>query len=354
MHPEMAPWQLWNHMEQPHFGQPVFPPWGISPGLPDSKVWKLLSHQPSPCAEAASVLWAYERPLWPWLKSLVRSGLGAKVSLRLARSFPAALAELCSRPFALLLTGNVLEQGSGFQLARYLKEKNMWTPVVLLTYRGHEDLAAKCLNEGFVGYLAGDMLRDEAKVAQGLSRALEEGLRRQRIVSFLKQVGEMAILDPLTSLYNRFFMEKLLEMEVSRSQRYGEPFCVALLDLDGFKRVNDLLGHLRGDQLLVELAELLKKTVRATDHIGRYGGDEFLMILPRASLASGISLCTRIIEAVRSRSFWVQTEEPAIGLSIGLTHWRGGEAPGWGSILDKTDRALYKAKSKGKNRICYE
>lgn len=354
MYPETAILETWGYNEQPFCEQRNLFSAEISPSLPDWDVWKLLSPHPGIRGEAAWVLWAYERPLSPWLKSLVRSALGPQASLRLARSFPMALAELSSRPFDLLLTGDTLEQGSGFQLVRCLKEKKIWTPSVLVTRRGHEDLAARCLGEGFVGYLAGDMLKDGARVSQTLSRALEEGSKRKRMISFLKQVGEMAILDPLTCLYNRFFMEKLLEMETSRSRRYGDPFCVALLDLDGFKKVNDLLGHLRGDRLLVELAELLKKTVRATDHIGRYGGDEFLMILPRASLASGISLCTRIMEAVRSRSFWVRAGEPSISLSIGLTHWRGGEAPNWESILDRTDRALYKAKGKGKNRICYE
>jgi len=354
MYPETAILETWEYVEQPCSKRVNLFSAEISPCLPDLEVWKLLSQQPGLQGEAASVLWAYERPLSPWLKSLVRSALGPQVSLRLARSFPMALGELCSRPFELLITGDTLEQGSGFQLMRCLKERKIWTPSVFLTRKGHEDLAAKCLGEGFVGYLAGDMLKDGARVSQTLSRALEEGLKRKRMISFLKQVGEMAILDPLTSLYNRFFMEKLLEMEVSRSRRYGDPFCVALLDLDGFKKVNDLLGHLRGDQLLVELAGLLKKTARATDHIGRYGGDEFLMILPRAGLASGISLCSRILEAVRSRSFWLQAGEPAVSLSIGLTHWRGAQAPGCESILDKTDRALYKAKGKGKNRICYE
>ncbi len=304
--------------------------------------------------QVPSVLWAYERPLQPWLKSLVRSALGSKVWLRMVRSFPMALAELSSRSFELLLTGHVLEHGSGFQLVQSLREKNIWTPAVLLTYRGDEDLAARCLEEGFAAYLAGEMLRDTPRVSQRIQKALEEGLRRKKTAAFLRQVGQMAITDPLTSLYNRFFMERLLEMETSRCLRYGEPFCVALLDLDGFKKVNDLLGHLRGDQLLVELAQVLKKTVRATDHIGRYGGDEFLMILPKASLVNGISLCTRIIQAVRSRDSWVQAPNPKISLSIGLTHWRGDQALAWESILEKTDRVLYQAKKKGKNRICYE
>lgn len=352
---EMAVLQAWDYDDQPHRNSGGFLFSEPCPTLPNWQVWGLFSPQPALHRERiTSVLWAYERPLSPWLKSRVRSALGLKVDLRIVRSLPMALAELSSKSFDLIITGNTLEKGSGFELVRCLKEKKIWTPLVLLTHRGHEDLAVRCLEEGFVGYLAGSMLRDEARVSESLSRALEEGLRRRRMFSFLRQVGEMAILDPLTSLYNRFFMERLLEIEISRSQRYKEPFCVGLLDLDGFKQVNDLLGHLRGDQVLVELAELLKKTVRATDHIGRYGGDEFLMILPRASLANGISLCSRILRAVRSRSLLVQSGEPPVGLSIGLTHWRGGEAPKWEYILERTDRVLYNAKSKGKNRICYE
>ena len=330
---------------QPSRGQYHFLPELLLPGFSFSR--------PPQGVQSPSVLWSYERPFSAPLRSLVQNALGPGVSLRTVRSMSLALLEMSSRPFDLLLTGNILEGGSGFQLARALRERGVWTPVVMLTQRGHEDLAARCMEEGFVAYLAGGMLKDHGRISATLSRAMQQGARRRHMVCLLTEMGEMAILDGLTSLYNRFFVEKLLGLEIRRTRRYGDPLCVALLDVDGFKAVNDALGHLRGDQVLVKLASLLKKTVRTTDHIGRYGGDEFLLVLPRANLASGISLCTRIIRAVRGHALLGEGTQPEIGVSIGLTHWRGEEGLDSRIILEQTDRALYEAKRKGKNRMCY-
>jgi two-component system cell cycle response regulator len=321
--------------------------------LPELLLPIIFSSQPPSKAQPPSVLWAYERPLSPSLRSMVHKALGPTVSLRLVPSLTMALLELSSRPFELLLTGNMLEDGDGFQLAKGIRERRIWTPVVMLTSMGDEELAARCVEEGFVAYLAGTMLRDQDRVSATFSRALQEGSRRRRMASLLAEMGEMAILDRLTSLYNRFFAEKLLALELGRCKRYGDPLCVALLDVDGFKKVNDAFGHLRGDQVLIELASLLKKTLRTTDHIGRYGGDEFLLVLPRARLVDGISLCTRIIRTVRGHVFLGNGADLEIGVSIGLTHWRGGQWLESHTILEETDKALYRAKKKGKNRICY-
>lgn len=300
-----------------------------------------------------SVLWAVERPPHQGLDKAIRGVLGKECFLRMASSLEAAMEELRCHPFDLLLTGHQLDGGTGFDLVRALWHEARWMPAVMVTRSGSEALAARCIEEGFLGYVCAKMLGNPGMVAHTLLRALHHGSSLRRFASSIRQVGEMAVTDGLTSLYNRFFIEQLLIMEVNRSQRYGHPFCVALVDVDGFKAINDRMGHRRGDLVLRELASLLKKNLRTTDHIGRYGGDEFLIILPQANLESGLRLCGRMVRAVAGHIFLDQGPDPGITLSVGLTHWEGDPGLTQARILEEADEALYKAKRGGKNRVCH-
>jgi diguanylate cyclase (GGDEF)-like protein len=176
-------------------------------------------------------------------------------------------------------------------------------------------------------------------------------LRRQ----FSAKLGEMRILearadefqrlalvDPLTGLYNRRVAEERLAAEASRSQRYGHPLTVAFLDLDQFKQINDTYGHLAGDQVLKEFAARLGSTIRLSDFASRMGGDEFLVVLPGCS--------TLQVGALLARLRPMQTEyggqKIPISFSAGWVGYERGETTA--QFLERADRTLYAEKRAGK------
>jgi diguanylate cyclase (GGDEF)-like protein len=156
-----------------------------------------------------------------------------------------------------------------------------------------------------------------------------------------------ALTDPLTRLYNRGVGIGTLEREIARARRQRTPLTVLMMDLDDFKQLNDKLGHLAGDQALRITAEVLRKTLRKTDTVCRYGGEEFLMVLPDTTIEQASVLATRIFTAVESAGN--KHKIPLTG-SIGLTeiHYVKDSVA---TVLTRADRALYASKARGRNRF---
>ena len=148
--------------------------------------------------------------------------------------------------------------------------------------------------------------------------------------------------DPLTGLANRRFMEVQLNKEFDTVRRYAEWLSLIMLDIDHFKRYNDTHGHLAGDRLLVKLADILSREMRSADHVFRYGGEEFLVILPRADRASASEAAERLRAAVES--------EAGVTISLGVVSCRK-DVPDKEIFLGKADDALYRAKQNGRNRV---
>ncbi|RME69120.1 MAG: GGDEF domain-containing protein, partial [Nitrospirae bacterium] len=172
-----------------------------------------------------------------------------------------------------------------------------------------------------------------------------------------EEVMELSLTDPLTGLRNVRYFYDIIEREVKRATRYGEVFSVAIFDIDDFKYVNDAYGHQVGDDVLKEVAEILKKQSRMADVSARYGGEEFVMLLPKTDKTSALQLAERIRNSVEDRTFCpeaVSISGTAKGLNITIS---GGVAafPEDGTtvreLLYKADMALYRAKALGKNRV---
>jgi diguanylate cyclase (GGDEF)-like protein len=156
----------------------------------------------------------------------------------------------------------------------------------------------------------------------------------------------LAHTDHVTRIGNRRQMERLLLQEVRRAERYCSELSVLLLDLDHFKRVNDLFGHPVGDEVLREISVLLLAESRAADHIGRWGGEEFIMILPKTSEQAGQRLAERIVVRVASQDFG---RAGRVTLSAGGAAREAGEQPD--ELIKRADQALYQAKETGRNRV---
>lgn len=168
-------------------------------------------------------------------------------------------------------------------------------------------------------------------------------------IHLFKQTERMAMTDGLTGLFNRRYFDINLGKEVRRALRYGKDLALAIIDLDNFKQINDTRGHVFGDIVLKKLAEVLIKTCREEDVVCRYGGEEFVLLLPEISASGTIHLLERIRETIHSTTFF---SDHAITFSAGVaafpTHYENDEVL---SIVQAADRALYQAKYEGKDRI---
>lgn len=161
-----------------------------------------------------------------------------------------------------------------------------------------------------------------------------------------KRLHEASITDFLTELYNRRFLDQILQREKAIADRYGLPFSLILVDLDNFKVINDIYGHQVGDKVLVEIARLLKSHLRATDIVGRWGGEEFLIILPHTNIEKAF----RVAEKLRELICHLRVPPvEVVTASFGVSEYQRGES--YEETLRRADLALYKAKAEGKNCV---
>lgn len=165
----------------------------------------------------------------------------------------------------------------------------------------------------------------------------------------LQRVQNEAVSDPLTGLPNRRALDRALSREVARARRNKTPLCVAVIDVDHFKRVNDQYGHAAGDAALVHLVHVLKPQVRGTDMLARFGGEEFALVLPDTSLLGAEFTMNRLMRAIERAPFTFEGKEIAIRFSAGLAEWHSDESPE--QIMQRADEAMYRAKAAGRARI---
>ncbi len=169
---------------------------------------------------------------------------------------------------------------------------------------------------------------------------------RQRLHERLAQLTELATVDPVTGLFNRRYLETRLEAEVERARRQGQDLALLLIDIDDFKRVNDTRGHLEGDRILRDVADLLRAGVRIFDVCARYGGEEFVIVMPAASALVAQQVAERIRLRVE-RSF--TNDSPSVTVSVGVGMLDSASTAD--ELLDVADRALISAKRAGKNLV---
>lgn len=168
---------------------------------------------------------------------------------------------------------------------------------------------------------------------------------RQDVTS-QKRLEELWMTDHLTGLHNRQSIDQIWEREILRAERYGDLFSVLLIDIDYFKSVNDHYGHLVGDELLFQFAQLLQEECRDTDHVGRWGGEEFIILIPNTNLSSAVLMAEKIRETIEGFSF---STVGSVTVSIGVACYRSGMSED--ELFALADKALYRAKHSGRNRV---
>ncbi|MDQ7006479.1 MAG: sensor domain-containing diguanylate cyclase [Acidobacteriota bacterium] len=166
-----------------------------------------------------------------------------------------------------------------------------------------------------------------------------------------RKLEERTVTDDLTGLYNARFMENYLRRETKRAARYGHPVAMLFLDLDGFKQVNDIHGHMAGSRTLVEVGQVLRENVREIDVVARWGGDEFTVVLPETDAAGARVMADRICEKIRQKVFLREMDlEVRLSASIGVGSWPEN-GPTAATLLAAADAAMYHVKNSGKDGV---
>ena len=227
----------------------------------------------------------------------------------------------------------------GARRLRYRTDSYMLLPIVA----GNERLGVIALTDRSDGRRFD--ARDFASARIMVSSAAA-AFSRQRLHERLEKLTELATVDPVTGLFNRRYLETRLEAEVERSRRQGQDLALLLIDIDDFKRVNDTRGHLEGDRILRDVADLLHAGVRIFDVCARYGGEEFVIVMPAASAMIAQQVAERIRLRVE-RNF--SNDSPAVTVSIGVGMLDSATTAD--ELVDVADRALIAAKKAGKNLV---
>ncbi len=180
-------------------------------------------------------------------------------------------------------------------------------------------------------------------------RAQDKHDELERLQETLDQMSKQVRHDPLTGSLNRKGLDEVLEREISRGRRTETPLCVALLDVDNFKQINDRLGHATGDAALVHLASVVRSVLRPQDMLARYGGEEFVIVLPDTALASGVEAMQRLQRELTKNFFLKDNEKLLITFSAGVAQLASTEESQ--DAISRADQAMYLAKRQGKNRV---
>jgi diguanylate cyclase (GGDEF)-like protein len=168
-----------------------------------------------------------------------------------------------------------------------------------------------------------------------------------------RMLSEVSSRDSLTGLYNRWFVMEKIDSELNRAMRHGSPMSLLMLDLDHFKRINDTFGHSAGDQVLQEIGRLLRDSCRVYDVPGRYGGEEFCIVLPETKTGNTTAVAERIRQRLASSEVLCGDRSIAVTASIGIAGMdtADGSVLSPAELIDRADRALYAAKNRGRNRV---
>lgn len=260
--------------------------------------------------------------------------------------------DLLTKPDAprLALLDWVLPGVDGVELCRRLRQRvetEPYTYTILLTAKSQKQEMLEAMDAGADDFLAKPFDPPELKARLLVGKRIVE--LQQKLVSANGALRHAASHDFLTRLWNRAAIVAFLQREVARSLREGKALAVILVDVDHFKRVNDELGHETGDYVLQEIATRLSGSLREYDGVGRYGGEEFLLVMPGCDLATAVRRANVIREVISSTPIKTPLKATTVTVSMGVAV--AEPSTDSETLLRRADTALYQAKRNGRNRV---
>ena len=289
---------------------------------------------------------------WPASYERIAEVLAAEHNVEVEANPSEALFRAADGNYDLLIVSLSLENFDGLRLCSQVRsiDRTRNVPVLAVTEPENGARMVRGLEIGVNDYLMRPIDKNEL-----LARA-RSLIRKRRYTERLRdnvQMSiEMAITDALTGLFNRRYMESHLTMLMEQAASRGKPLTALVLDIDFFKSVNDTHGHDAGDDVLREFALRIKRSIRGIDLACRYGGEEFVVIMPETDMAVATMVAERLRRRIAADPFMIQqgTRTIPVTISVGVAVMRGKEDSA-AAILKRADQALYKAKRDGRNRV---
>jgi len=250
----------------------------------------------------------------------------------------------------LVVLGRTLPDMDGLDLLPRLKTDELdFVPVLVASHRGETAERVRGLQLGADDYLATPC--DPAELLARVKALLRTKQAHDRVRKLQVTLEQMVVSDPLTGLHNRRHLMDRLKQEMQRSDRHGEQLAFAMLDLDGFKPINDQFGHVLGDKVLRAVGAAIAKSVRVSDVAARYGGDEFAIILPQTPAEGAMRVCERLLRNISDVTLEDETGRMfRVTASLGLAYYPADDVETPEDLVHSADGALYGAKRSGKNR----
>ncbi len=252
--------------------------------------------------------------------------------------------------YHLIITDIKMPGMDGLQVLREAKTINPKQDVIVMTGYASTETAVESMKLGAADYITKPFNLDQIKIV--VAKTLERSRLQQKAEEgeIYKQLSR---IDGLTELYNYTFFQQLLKNEIERAQRYGHQLSLLMIDIDDFKSYNDRNGHPAGDQALKKLSRVMSRAVRGCDYIARYGGDEFVVVLPETEKSEAKLIGERLRALVEHTDFSPRSTRKQSGftVSIGLATFPR-DAQTSEDLVKRADEALYKAKSLSRNRLC--
>ena len=255
-----------------------------------------------------------------------------------------ALEKLENENIQIALSDIMMPKMDGFELIKRIRSNTALKSiyVILITARIQEGDRVRGLDLGADDYITKPFSFSEllARVRVG-----------SRVVHYQQHLEYQTQVDSLTGLYNRRAFEKKIHEEFERSKRYHNPLSLLILDIDNFKIINDTYGHHGGDAVLVKISEIFREKTRQSDFPCRYGGEEFVLVLPETDQENALQVASKIHDAIRSSSFGTTVRPFSLTVSIGVSSTSARFYSDWNQMVNDADQALYLAKNTGKDRV---
>lgn len=274
------------------------------------------------------------------------------------------LDEVQKEKFSIIISDYKLQGSTGLKLMSELKERKIELPIIMLTGSGNEEIAVRAMKEGAYDYVIKepDYLRTIHLVVKKALERHRDKLEKERLESDLikkaleleeanKKLAVLSITDGLTEIYNYRYLTEVLGTECERAKRTKNFLSCFIIDVDFFKNVNDQFGHPAGDYILQQLSKIFMTNLRRIDTVGRYGGDEFIFILPDTTAVGAEIVADKLRRLVENRIFIFEGQSIKITISIGISTFAGKRNLTKELLIKSADEALYMAKHNGRNRI---